>query len=184
MKTDECISLISGTWQPKSSDPASDQESFKMTITTKTDRVTANCPSGVLVYLAKDGRQVLAASTDLYTAVKDDMVYLSSRPPTRTRVHQPSQAVPALARKRSLMSSSYVRPFVRSLARPTIARPIFENYFKFANTHGKSERRASERASERRESKRRASEARASKRRANERRANDQVTRERAAIEL
>ena len=149
MKTDECISLISGTWQPKSSDPASDQESFKMTITTKTDRVTANCPSGVLVYLAKNGRQVLAASTDLYTAVKDDMVYLSSRPPTRTRVHQPSQAVRALARKRSLMSSSYVRPLVRSLARPTIARPIFENYFKFANTHGKSERRASERASER-----------------------------------
>ena len=60
----------------------------QIAVSTKVDRVSSVCPSGMLVYTALDGKQILQAPLDLWANVKDAMVTVVkvslASPPSRT----------------------------------------------------------------------------------------------------
>ena len=45
-----------------------------VSVSTKKDRVSSVCPSGVLVYAAKEGKQVLQCPSEAWGTVLEDMV--------------------------------------------------------------------------------------------------------------
>lgn len=43
----------------------------------KKDRISSTCPSGVLIFMSLEGRQVLQAPSEAYPNVQRDMVHCS-----------------------------------------------------------------------------------------------------------
>ena len=60
--------LTFGWWRDE------DGEDQLITVSTKRDRISGACPSGILVYTARAGKQIAQASSDAYANVREDMV--------------------------------------------------------------------------------------------------------------